>query len=419
MNPAALLYLSSYALSLLGNSIAAIALPLLVLQTTGSLLSTGVLAAATAIPAFFAGLFGGVVIDRINRRTSSIVADLVSAASIAALPLVDLFTGLNLGWFILFGIIGAVGDVPGMTAREALLPAIVRDSGLSAERLVGIREVLGALVMVVGPAAAGGLIALFDGSTVLWITAATSLAAALLTLAIPRRVGALAAAEVSAPGTSGWTQLREGWGVLFRSNPFLRAVTLLNLVMVAALTALQGILLPAHFTLTGEPELVGFVLTSLAAGTLLGGGLYAVLAGRGPRRAWFVTGLVGTVVGVSIVAVLPAAWLVFTGAFVLGFSAGLFGSLIGVLMIEAVPERMRGRIMGTQNSLMMIAAPAGMVAVALIGNQFDLRTAGIVVAVLWALGAVVAAVAPSLRRLERSAVEGAADNVEELVDEKP
>ena len=417
MNPAALLYLSSYTLSLLGNSIAAIALPLLVLQTTGSLLSTGVLAAATAIPAFFAGLFGGVVIDRINRRTSSIVADLVSAASIGALPLIDLVTGLDLGWFILFGIIGALGDVPGMTAREAILPAIVRHSGLSAERLVGIREVLGALVMVVGPATAGGLIAFFDGSTVLWITAATSLAAALTSLGIPRGVGALA--RISEPRTSAWAQLRDGWRVLFRSNPLLRAVTLLNLVMVAALTALQGILLPAHFTVAGEPGLVGFVLTSLAAGTLVGGGLYAVLAGRGPRRVWFVTGLLGTVVGISIIAVLPVAWLIFAGAFVLGFSSGLFGSLIGVLMIESIPDGMRGRIMGTQNSLMMIAAPAGMVAVALIGHQFDLRTAGFVIAALWALGAVVAVFAPSLRRLELAADEGTAEIAEELVDEKP
>ena len=89
-----ILYLTSYALSLLGNSIAGIALPLLVLQTTGSLASTGILAATTAIPAFLAGIFLGVVIDRVNRRTSSVTADLISAASIAALPVVDLVTGL-------------------------------------------------------------------------------------------------------------------------------------------------------------------------------------------------------------------------------------------------------------------------------------------------------------------------------------
>ena len=80
-------YLSSYLLSLLGNSIAAIALPLILLQTTGSVLGAGALAAATAVPALLAGLLMGVVIDRINRRTASVVTDLISAASMAALPL--------------------------------------------------------------------------------------------------------------------------------------------------------------------------------------------------------------------------------------------------------------------------------------------------------------------------------------------
>ena len=66
-------YLASYLLSLLGNSLAGIALPLIVLQVTGSALGAGAVAAATAVPAVFAGLLMGVVIDRINRRTSSVV----------------------------------------------------------------------------------------------------------------------------------------------------------------------------------------------------------------------------------------------------------------------------------------------------------------------------------------------------------
>jgi MFS family permease len=423
MRPVPVLYLTSYALSLLGNSIAAVVFPLIVLQMTGSLLSTGILVAATALPAFLAGLFAGVVIDRINRRTSSVVSDLVSAASIAALPIVDLITGLNLGWFILFGIIGAFGDVPGMTAREALLPAIVRHSGLSAERMIGIRESISALVIIVGPATAGTLMVLFEGSAVLWITAATSLAAALLTLLIPRRVGALAAIPGDAafdersdrPVGSVWAQLREGWRVLFRSNRALRAVTLLSLAMVVVITALQGMLLPAHFAFINQPGLLGFVLTAIAGGTLVGGGLYAVFGTRGRRRTWFVTGLSGTVLSIGVVAVLPAVTVLFAGAFLFGFSSGLFGSLIGVLMLEGIPERMRGRILGTQNSLMMIAAPVGMVAVAVLGGQWGLRTAGICLAVAWLTAAIIALIAPVLRTLEAPATEPAEGS---LVDEK-
>ena len=403
MRPVPVLYLASYALSLLGNSIAAVVFPLIVLQMTGSLLSTGVLVASTALPAFLAGIFLGVVIDRVNRRTSSVVADLVSAASVAALPIVDLVTGLDLGWFILFGIIGAFGDVPGMTAREAILPGIVRHGSLSAERLIGVRESIAALVMIVGPAAAGTLMVLFDGSTVLWITAGTSAAAALLTLLIPRSVGALAARPER---SSGWAQLRHGWRVLFVSNRFLRTVTLLSLAMVVVVTAIQGMLLPAHFVMLDEPGLLGFVLTSLAAGTLVGGVAYAVFGTRGRRRTWFVVGVLGTAIGITALALLPPVAVVFAGAFVFGLSSGLSGSLIGVLMLEGIPEDARGRIMGTQNALMMIAAPIGMVAVALVGEAFDLRTAGVFIAVAWILVVIVTLFARSLRNLERDDTEG-------------
>lgn len=429
MRPVPVLYLASYTLSLLGNSIAAVVFPLIVLQLTGSLLSTGILVASTAIPAFLAGLFAGVVIDRINRRTSSVVADLISAASIAALPVVDLITGLDLGWFILFGIIGAFGDVPGMTARDAMLPAILRHSTLTAERLIGLRESLAALVIIAGPAAAGTLMVLFEGSTVLWITAATSLAAALLTLLIPRGVGALLppqpheqpdadAPSVRAPSV--WAQLLAGWQVLFRSNRTLRAVTMLSLAMVAVLTALQGMLLPAHFAFIAQPGLLGFVLTAIAAGTLVGGGLYAAVGARGRRRRWFAVGLIGTVAGIGVVAVLPALPVLFAGAFLFGLSSGLFGSLIGVLMLEGIPERMRGRIMGTQNSLMMLAAPIGMVAVALVGEQFGLRMAGTFAAAVWLVAAVLALVAPALRTLEAAAPSASTAGKDgTLVDEKP
>src|SRR5690349_6734801 len=113
MNRVSLAYLASYVLSLLGNSIAGVVFPLLVLQTTGSVLATGAVAVASALPAAVAGLVMGVVIDKINRRTASVLTDVISALSVAALPLVDATVGLALGWFVLFAVIGSFGDVPG------------------------------------------------------------------------------------------------------------------------------------------------------------------------------------------------------------------------------------------------------------------------------------------------------------------
>lgn len=402
MKIAPLAYLSSYLLSMLGNSIAGVALPLIVLQVTGSALGAGAVAAATAVPAVLAGLFMGVVIDRINRRTSSVVTDLVSAAAVAALPVIDLISGLSLGWFILFGILGSLGDVPGLTARDAILPAIVRHSGVTAERLMGIRESLGALALLLGPAAAGTLMVLFEGSTVLWITAATSLLAALVTLLIPRTVGVIVTSDGTAPTPSGtgWSQLKDGWRALF-SNRFLLAVTSLSVVSVIVIAALQGLVLPVWFTLIDRPGLLGFVLTGLAAGMLAGGAAYAVAGTRGSRRVWFVIGLLGTTVGFALIAGLHSVPVVLAGAFVIGLFSGLSGSLLGVLMIERIPEDLRGRIMGTQNAITTAAPAVGIMTAAVLTDLLSVHTAAITLSAVWLVAVVVGLTARSLRRLER------------------
>lgn len=395
-------YLTSYLLSMLGNSIAGVALPLIVLQVTGSALGAGAVAAATAVPAVLAGLFMGVVIDRINRRTSSVLTDLVSAAAVAALPLVDLVTGLSLGWFILFGILGSLGDVPGLTARDAILPAIVRHSGVTTERLMGIRESLGAVALLLGPAAAGTLMVLFEGSTVLWITAATSLTAALVTLLIPRTVGTIVTSDgvAAAPSGTGWAQLKDGWRALFSSR-FLLAVTSLSVVSVVVIAALQGLVLPVWFTLIDRPGLLGFVLTGLAAGMLAGGATYAVAGTRGPRRAWFVIGLLGSTVGFALIAGLSSVPVVLAGAFVVGLFSGVCGSLLGVLMIERIPEELRGRIMGTQNAITTAAPAVGIMTAAVLTELLSVHSAAIALSAVWLVAVVVGLTARSLRRLER------------------
>ncbi|NYD66302.1 MFS transporter [Agromyces atrinae] len=410
MNLVPFVYLASYTLSLLGNSIAAIALPLIVLQSTGSALGAGAVAAASAIPAFVVGLVAGVVIDRINRLTASVISDVISAAALAALPIVDLVTGLDIGWFVLFGIIGTIGDVPGMTAREVLLPAIVSNGRMTADRLLGLRESLGAVALLLGPAAAGTLLVVFDGSTVLWITAATSLSAAALTLLIPHRVGAIAPRGEGAVATGGWGALREGWRALFRSR-FLVVVTALTVASAVALAGLQGLVLPVYFTLEGHPEMLGFVLSALALGMLVGGATYAFAATRLLRRVWLLTGLVGTTIGLAMIAALASVWLVFAGAFVVGLASGLFGALLGVLMIERIPDAVRGRVLGTQNAILTLAAPLGIVVAAVVTEYVGVGAAVLALVAVWVVAAVGGLCARSLRTLEPEAHAPCADDV--------
>ncbi|WP_127506323.1 MFS transporter [Actinoplanes solisilvae] len=397
MNRASSAYLASYVLSMLGNSIAGVVLPLLVLQTTGSVLATGAVAVASALPAALAGLLMGVVIDKINRRTASVITDVISALSIAALPLVDTTVGLALGWFVLFAVIGSFGDVPGLTAREAMIPGIVRAGGISTGRLLGLREALGATVMLIGPAAGAVLIAAFDGVTVLWVTAATSAAAAAVTMLIPRRSGVILATDTGASPRP--VVLRDGWHTLRRS-PFLLTTTLLSVGLVMVLAGFQALVLPVHFTLQQRPEMLGLVLSALAVGLLIGGGTFAAACGRGRRRTWFVTGMLITIAGFGTMAALADPWLVLGAAALVGLGNGLFSSLIGVLMVERIPDAMRGRVMSLQNSFLTLAPAAGMGGAAILVAEGGARAGAVVLAVVWLVVGVVAIGARALRDLE-------------------
>src|SRR5690606_41955441 len=99
-----------------------VALPWFVLETTGSAVQAGLAGMATALPAFLAGIFGGPLVDQLGGRRMSVSADLFSAASILAIPV--LYTTIGLEFWQLFALVllGALLDIPGYTARRTLLP---------------------------------------------------------------------------------------------------------------------------------------------------------------------------------------------------------------------------------------------------------------------------------------------------------
>ncbi|MFC4562168.1 MFS transporter [Nocardiopsis mangrovi] len=397
-------YLASHLLSLLGNGIAAVALPLIVLQTTGSPLGTAALATATAVPTVLVGLLSGVVIDRINRRTASVVSDVISAVSVAALPLVDLLWGLDLAWFIVLGILGSFGDVPGMTAREVLAPMVARHALLDLTRVVGLRQTVTSAALVIGPAAAGVLLAAFDAASVLWITAATSAVAALLTRTLPRRLGEVGAG--GSPRRSILRELGEGMAVVMRSR-FLLGTSGLVIGLAVALGGLQGLVMPLYFDLIARPDLLGLVLTALAAGMLGGATLYSGIGRRLSSRAWLAAGFVVTTAGFLLMASLLTPSVVFAGAAALGLGNAVVGAVIGVVQIERTTGAVRGRVLSVKTALLMIAAPVGIGLAGVTAEYGSPVLAGFSVAGVWILVLLAVIASRALHGLESKEVADA------------
>ncbi|WP_213571464.1 MFS transporter [Rhodococcus sp. USK13] len=394
----AVAYLGSHFLSLLGNGVVAVALPLVVLQITGSPLSMGVISAATAIPAVAIGLIAGLVIDRWNRRNISVLSDVISAAAVAALPVVDAIWGLELWWFIVLGIIGAFGDVPGGTAREVLVPAVSQRSGVPLERLVGVRQTLTSAAFIIGPALAGSLVALLGPSTVFFVTAGLSASAAILTRFVPRSAGVVIPDPMILE--TPWQQIIGGVKVL-RHSRFLIATVVLIIGLTTVGGGLQGLVLPLHFSILGRPEVLGLVLTTMAAGMLAGALVFSVLGTRVTRRVWLTIGftlLTAGFIGMSTLASLP---VIFGSALCVGVSNAMLGGVLGVLQVEKTPDRARGRVLALQNTALQLATPVGIGGAGIIAEMSSPAAAGLAVTAVWVLALIIVLATRSLHNLER------------------
>lgn len=403
-------FAASSALSLLGNSVAGVVLPLVLLATTGNVLAAGTLAVVCAIPQVICGVLGGAALDRLNRRAVSIVSDLVSALCVAALPIVHMTVGLSFEWFVLFGVLGAVGDIPGMTARDTLLPAVTAHDKVSLERYMGVSGSLESLVTIVGPAVAAGCMAWGGGINALWVTAALSLCAALLTCTIPRQVGVPGQSGTVATSSpdkrrggllrTGMTSLREGLSILFSSDPIIRTTLLLNLGVVGVMAGFQGIVLPVFFTESGDAALLGVVLSCLSGGMLLGSLVYSAVTSKLRRRGWYVLSFTGMFVGMAILGSLASVPFMLLGSFLCGFAAGPVSALLGFLMLDRIPDARRGAALGTQNTLMLVIGPASVFVVSTLVELFGVTATSYGLVVAWGLVTLGALVARTMRALD-------------------
>ena len=399
---ATLPFVASSSFSLLGNSIAGVVLPLVLLAKTGDALAAGALAIICAIPQVLAGVFGGALLDRFNRRDLSVVSDLISAASIAALPIIDATVGLSFGWFVVCGIVGAVGDIPGMTARDTLLPTVIEHDKLDLQRFMGVSQSIDNLVVIVGPAIASMGMGFLGAANTLWLTAALSFVAAMTTLFVPRALGI--------PPTAGHIQgaglvrtavqsTKEGMRVLFKSDAVLRASVVLGMLIVIVMGSYQGMVLPVFFTQENAPTLLGYVLSAMSVGALVGSLGYAKFAYAMKRRTWYAVSFVGMAIGVAALGSLASYGVILAGAAMLGLFSGPVSALFGYFVYGLIPDEHRGAALGTQNSMLLVVAPIAVFATSIVIEIVGVGMTSLVLALGWILLTVYALAMKAMREI--------------------
>jgi len=269
--------------SVAGTRISAIAIPWFVLTTTGSPTKMGLVTLFEMLPYVVVKALGGPLIDRRGPRQVSITADAISAVVAALIPILHL-TG-QLSFPVLLALVAALGTVrgPGDAAKFALVPQVARDSGMSMERLAGLRGTADRTTSIISFGIAGGLVALVGPINAVIVDAASfAFAAIALAITVSRRPPLKTSDKVSEPAYL--HRLAEG-------ARFLRSDRLLSSVVAMVATtnwldaAYAAVLLPVwihdHGYDTTQLGLIGMTF----ALTATGGSLVAT-ARAGSRDGW-------------------------------------------------------------------------------------------------------------------------------------
>jgi MFS family permease len=380
-----------------GNGAAMVVLPWIVLELTGSAGAAGLLAAATAIPLLGASLVSGTVVDTLGRRRTSVVSDLLSATSVAAIPIVGQLVGLSLGWLIVLAVVGAVFDPAGVTARETMLPAAAGRAGWPLHRANGVHEAVWGVAFLLGPGVGGVLIALVGGINALWFTAVAFVASALL-------VGFLRVPDAGRPEEHHvpdgfWSGTRDGLRFVWRDR-LLRALLVITAVLVSVYMPVEGVLLPVEFEAQDQPGRLGLVVMAMSLGGIAGALGYGLVGRRWRRSTLYRGALVMTGVFLLVLATLPPFGVMLVAALFIGVAYGPVGPLVNLALQTRSPERMRGRVVGIITSAEYAAGPFGYLVVGAATERFGVQPTFLAIGVAIMVVALATLAVRSLRELD-------------------
>ncbi len=397
------LLFAAQSISSLGDRLVPVALAFAVLNLTGSATSLGVVLAAQTIPLVLFVLVGGVWADRLPRRLVMATSDVVRAGS-QGLCAVLLLTGSARLWELavlqaIYGTARAFFD----PAALSVVPQTV--DGVELQRANSLIALTGNVAAVVGPAAAGVIVAAAEPGWGLAFDAVTFVASAACVYAMPPVI-----TEVRERATL-LHELREGWGA-FRARRWLWVTVSCFTLYIGCAWAPWQVLGPQVARLSlGGPGAWAAIVVALGVGSIAGGVIGLRARPRHPLRFSFVIFVVITPALFALVAAHAPLALILPVAVIDGGSGTLFNTFWFTAVQSDVPAAELARVMswdyfGSVAILPLGQALSGPVAAA-VGPSTTLYGCAAITAILFGIGLAV----PAVRNFSPPAVAPAGSEV--------
>lgn len=370
-----------------------VAMGWLVLKVTGSGEMLGLVSAAQFMPTLLFGAFAGTLADRHSRWHMLQITQLLAA--LIALGLGVMVATDTISAWSLFAVAAAFGTVNAfdMPIRSSFVYELVGPEDITSA--VGIGSTTNNVARIVGPAAAGVLIAVFGLAVPFMINGVSFLA---ITVALLLMHRSEFVPKVPVKKEKG--QIREGVKVVW-ADPRLRTPMLMT-VVIGMLAYENQISLPliAKFTFGREATGYGVMSSLMGVGSVIGGLLIARFGRATHRRL----GLAALFLGGSmlVAAIMPTFWTMSAALLFVGAGSVAFITMNSATLQLTSPVAVRGRVMALYITAIIGTTPIGGPIIGWIGQHIDPRATYITGGLACIITAAVAW--PSLRRSTEEAV---------------
>ncbi|MEJ7648072.1 MAG: amino acid adenylation domain-containing protein [Nakamurella sp.] len=341
--------------STIGSQLAGWAIPIWILQRTGSLGLFGLTAVIAFLPVIVTSPIAGALADRFDRRRVIVTACI--GATVAEVVITTIVIAENPSvpaLFVLIMFLGAFGTVQRI-AFTAAVPQLVPKRFIGhANGVLGIINGAGQLFV---PIAAAGLYALIglEGMLLLDVASYVIALGVLAVVRFPNRLGRIRKESFH-------EQVFGGFRLVWNNRHF----RLMNIFFaVGNLLYAPALLLTPPLVLGfGSLENVAVIAAWEAAGGLLGGAAMAVWGGPVRRRMRFNLFLIGiSGLFVMLTGLAPSMAPIAAGVLGTTFSLGLANGIYVTIIQTKVPQRYHGRVFAVGQTLAWSTFPIGFLVV--------------------------------------------------------
>jgi len=355
------------------------------------------------LPSFLFSLAGGVIADRFQKKPIMVVSQLLNSIATIGLAIIVYSGDVSFWHFIYFGIFNGTVLAMSMPARSAMVPEVVGKDYLV--NAMALQSATFNLARILGPALAGGLIAVFaEGDTssthgvgIVFFIIALLYFLAVISTAMLNYQGAPIARTKSSP----LEDIREGFRYM-RDEQLILGLLIMGFVpFTFGFSA--SFLLPAFNkdVIAGGPEDLGLLMTAMGAGAFVGS---LILARKGDfskkGRFMFVSAYLWALSLAGFALSGNMALALITGAF-----TGLFGSVFGALNMSIIQLAIHPEIRGRVMSMMMMTfglMPLGVIPISALAEFVGIDVALFCSSILLVLSMLILGYFyPDLRRIDK------------------